>query len=250
MSNSLQNKVAVVTGGNSGIGLASAKRFRDEGAKVAIFGRSAETLQSAAAELGADGHAVRGDVTSIPDLDRLFAETAEHFGKIDVLVVNAGIASVAPLEVADEALFDRIADINFKGAFFTVQRALPHLADGASIILVSSVVNQMGLEGFSVYAATKAAVRSLARSFAAELKGRGIRVNMLSPGPIETPIYNRMGLAPEAVEAFGADIAGQVPLGRFGSAEEMAGAALFLASADSSYVNGAELTADGGFGQV
>jgi len=246
----LPEKVAVVTGGNSGIGLATALRFRDEGARVAIFGRSQETLAAAAAELGDAGHAVRGDVTSLADLDRLFSETAQRFGKIDVLVVNAGIAKVFPLAEADEAAFDQVADINFKGAFFTVQRALPHLNDGASIILVSSTLNHLGLEGFSVYSATKAALRSLARTFANELKGRGIRVNLLSPGPIETPLYGRLGLPQEAVEEFGVDIIDRVPLGRFGSSEEMAAAALFLASTNSSYVNGSELAADGGFGQV
>ncbi|MCZ6508882.1 MAG: SDR family oxidoreductase [Acidobacteria bacterium] len=248
--NQLQDKVAVVTGGNSGIGLAIAKRFRDEGAKVVVFGRSQETLDAAAAELGDAGFAVRGNVTSIADLDRLFSEAAERFGKIDALVVNAGVAKVAALAEIDEAAFDFTTDINFKGAFFTVQRALPFLNDGASIVLTSSVVNQMGFEGFSVYAATKAAVRSLARSFSAELAGRGIRVNVLSPGAIETPIYGRMDLSQEAVEAFGESIVQRVPLRRFGSAEEMASAALFLASSQSSYVVGAELAADGGFGQV
>ncbi len=246
----LNDKVAVITGGNSGIGLASATRFRQEGAKVAIFGRSRETLDAAAAELGDGGHAVQGNVTSLADLDKLFRETTERFGKIDVLMVNAGVAKPIPASAVDEATFDHTADINFKGVFFTVQRALPHLNDGASIILVSSVLNQKGLEGFSVYAATKAAVRSLARSFAAEFKERGIRVNVLSPGPIETPIYDRMGMPQAQLEEFGASITQQVPAGRFGSADEMAGAALFLASASSSYVNGSELAADGGFTQV
>jgi NAD(P)-dependent dehydrogenase (short-subunit alcohol dehydrogenase family) len=246
----LQNKVAVVTGGNSGIGLATAQRFRREGAKVTIFGRSQETLDAAATSLGEGGLAVQGDVTSIADLDRLFSSSVERFGKIDVLVVNAGIAKVFPLAEADEAAFDQVADINFKGAYFTVQRALPHLNDGASILLVSSTLNHKGLEGFSVYSATKAALRSLARTFASELKGRGIRVNLLSPGPIETPLYGRLGLAQEEVEEFGASVVKDVPLGRFGSSEEMAAAALFLASSASSYVNGSELTADGGFGQV
>lgn len=247
---SLQDKVAVITGGNSGIGLASATRFRDAGANVAIFGRSRETLDSTAALLGDAGHAVQGDVTSIADIERLFRQTTERFGRIDVLMVNAGIARVAPVSEVDEEAFDLVADINFKGAFFTVQRALDHLNDGASIILVSSVLNQKGLEGLSVYSATKAAVRSLARSFATELKGRQIRVNVLSPGPIETPLYGRMGLPQEAVEEFGAAVVEQVPAGRFGKPEEMAEAALFLASSGSSYLNGSELTADGGFGQV
>ncbi len=246
----LKDKVAVVTGGNSGIGLASAKRLRQQGAKVTIFGRSQQTLDTARSELGDTGHAVRGDVTSVADLDRLFTETHERFGKIDVLMVNAGVAIPSPFGEVDEAAFDHTSNINFKGVFFTVQRALPYLNDGASIILVSSVLNNKGLEGFSVYSATKAAVRSLARSFAAELKERAIRVNVLSPGPIETPLYDRMGMPAKDLEEFGASIAQQVPTGRFGTADEMADIALFLASSSSSYVNGADLAADGGFTQV
>ncbi|MFK7846935.1 MAG: SDR family oxidoreductase [Rhodothermales bacterium] len=248
--NKLEGKVALITGGNSGIGQAIAVEFAKQGAQVAIFGRNQSTLDSTQKLVGNDTLAVQGDVTNLDDLDRLYKETGEQKGKIDVLVVNAGIAKPLPLEATTEAFFDNTADINFKGAFFTVQKALPHLNDGASIILVSSIVNAKGFPGFSVYAATKAAVRSLSRSWAAELSGRGIRVNTLSPGPIETPIYDRMDLPKEAMDGFAESMIQQVPLGRFGTSEEIAKAALFLASDDSSYVQGAELSVDGGIAQV
>ena len=246
----LEGKVAVITGGNSGIGQAIAQEFVSEGAEVVIFGRNATTLKETAEVVGNNTLAVQGDVTNLDDIDRLYAETAEKHGKFDVLVVNAGIAKVMPLTDTTEAFFDQLNDINFKGAFFTVSKALPYLNPGASIILTSSVVNIKGYQGFSVYAATKAALRSLGRSFAAELAPQGIRVNTLSPGPIETPIFNRMGLPEEAKAGFAESMTAQVPLGRFGKPEEMAKAALFLASDDSSYVVGAELAADGGIAQV
>lgn len=190
----LENKVAVITGGNSGIGLGIAREFAKQGASIVIFGRSAGSLESATAEIGNKPLAVQGDVTSVPDLDRLFESTVQKFGKIDVLVVNAGVARPAPVDQVDEDAFDFLSDINFKGAFFTVQRALPYLNDGASIILNSSVSNSIGMPGMAVYGATKAAVRSLARTLSAELLPRGIRVNTLSPGAIETPIWGRTGL--------------------------------------------------------
>ncbi len=246
----LDGKVAVVTGGNSGIGLSIASEFARQGARVVIFGRNGERLAAALRTLGDQALAVQGDVTNLADLDRLYARTAERFGKIDVLVANAGIALPLPLEHIDEANFDLISGVNFKGAFFTVQRALGHLNDGASILLITSGTNRKGLPGFSVYAATKAALRSLARSFSTELAERGIRVNALSPGPIETPLFEKMGLPPEAVEAFGETLTRQIPVGRFGQPDEMAKAALFLASDDASYVVGTELVADGGLTQV
>lgn len=245
----LENKVAVVTGGNSGIGLATAKAFKDEGAKVVIFGRNQETLDSAAQELG-DVLAVQGDVTNLADLDRLYAETVEKYGKIDVLFANAGVGKMAPVGAVDEAFFDQISNINFKGAYFTVQKAIDHLNDGASVVLTTSIVNEMGMDAFSVYSATKAAVRSLARSFSGELISRGIRVNAVSPGPIETPIFNRMGLSQQEIEGFGASILSTHPMQRFGKPEEIASAAVFLASDDSSYVLGAELVVDGGMSQI
>ncbi len=246
----LQGKVAVVTGGNSGIGLAITREFTEQGAHVVVFGRNAETLDEAVQSIGNGTLGVQGDVTRLADLDRLYQETVARFGKIDILVANAGIARPAPLDRTDEALFDLTSDINFKGAFFTVQKAVPHLNDGASIILVTSAGNVKGLPNFSVYVATKAAVRSLARSFSAELLPRGIRVNALSPGPIETPIFGRMGLPEEAMDGIAAKMTEMLPIKRFGKPEEMAKAALFLASSDSSYVVGAELVADGGMSQL
>ena len=246
----LKDKVAVVTGGNSGIGLAIAKEFRQEGASVVISGRNKKTLDEAAAEIGRDTLAVQADVSIVADLDNLYHQTTVKHGKIDILVVNAGVTPVKPVDQVDEGFFDHLSDINFKGAFFTLQRALPHLNDHASVILNSSVANQKGLAGLSVYNATKAAVRSLARTFSAELLPRGIRVNTLSPGAIQTPLFGRMGLSPKALEDFAKNISSQIPMKRIGTAEEMAKAALFLASSDSSYVVGAELIADGGMTQI
>jgi NAD(P)-dependent dehydrogenase (short-subunit alcohol dehydrogenase family) len=246
----LEGKTAVVTGGNSGIGLAIAKSFKEEGARVAIFGRNPDSLAAAVAELGDGSISVQGDVSQLEDLDRLYSEVDAKFGKVDVLVANAGIGEFLPLEAADEAHFSRVADVNFKGAFFTVQKAVPYLNEGASVVLTSSALNQMGWPGASVYSATKAAVRSLARTFSAELIGRGIRVNSLSPGPIETPIFDKLGLPQADLDGFKGQITEQSPISRFGQPHEMAKAALFLASGDSSYVVGADLVADGGLSQI
>ncbi len=242
----LKGKVAVITGGNSVIGLATAQEFKAQGAKVVIFGRTQKTLEDAVHTIGNRTLAVQGDVTQLADLDRLYQQTVERFGKVDILVVNAGIAKPTPIEQLDEAAFDQMSNTNFKGAFFTVQRALPHLNDGASIILVTGYNNQKGIPGYSVNSATKAALRSLARTFSAELLHRGIRVNALSPGAIETPILGKLGLSKEILES----IPETIPIKRIGTAEEMAKAALFLASTDSSYVVGAELVADGGRSQI
>jgi NAD(P)-dependent dehydrogenase (short-subunit alcohol dehydrogenase family) len=246
----LNNKIAVITGGNSGIGLATAQVFIQEGAKVAIFGRNAETLESARQTLGEKAIAVRGDATNMNDLNTLFATTQNTFGKVDVLFINAGVAQFAPLEATSEEMFDRIMDVDFKGAYFTIQRALPYLNDGASIVLTTSGTNVMGMPGTSVYAASKAALRSLARTLSAELVGRGIRVNAVSPGPIETPIYGRMGMTEEQTQEMGKSVIQQVPMQRFGKSEEIASAVVFLASADSSYVLGTELVVDGGLTQL
>ena len=246
----LDNKIAVITGGNSGMGLSMAREFAKQGASVAIFGRSADTLESATAEIGGDTLAVQGDVTSVADLDRLFESTVQKFGKIDVLITNAGVARPAPVDEVDEDAFDFLSDINFKGAFFTVQRALPHLNDPASIVLTSSIANRTEMPGMAVYGATKAAVRSLPRTLSAELLPRGIRVNALSPGAIETPIWGRTGLQQEELAQMASNIGSQIPIGRFGTPDEMAKAALFLASDDSSYVVGTELVADGGMTQI
>jgi NAD(P)-dependent dehydrogenase (short-subunit alcohol dehydrogenase family) len=246
----LTGKVAVVTGGNSGIGLATAKRFREEGAKVVISGRDQKTLDQAVKTMGGDVLAVRGDVSKLGDLDKLYKLVAEKFGKIDVLFANAGIAKFAPVGDSTEALFDETFDINVKGVFFTIQKALPLLNEGASIIINSSVVNETGAASASVYAATKAAVRSFARTLTSELVDRGIRINVVSPGPITTPIFGRTGLPQEAVDEFARGIKERVPMKRFGKPEEIASTVLFLATPESSYITGVDINVDGGLGQV
>src|SRR5579871_5275930 len=220
----LNNKVAVITGGNSGIGLATARAFRDNGAKVVIFGRSRQTLDQAAAGLGSNGLAVQGDVRRLADLERLFQLAAERFGKIDILVANAGIAKFAPVDVLSEELFNELCDTLFKSVFFTVQKALPHLRDGASVILVGAAdADKLGRAGTSIYSAAKSAVRSLARSLSAELLPRRIRVNVLSPGMTETPIITREGGLPGVTpEEIAAVITQGIPLRRRGTPEEMA----------------------------
>jgi len=246
----LKNKVAVITGGNSGIGLAIAKTFKEQGAEIAIFGRNQETLDSTRNELGENTLSVKGDVRNIEDLENLYNQVHEKLGEIDTLVVNAGGGKIAPFETVNEDLFDEINDINFKGAYFTVQKALPYLKQGSTITLISSVANIKGLAGLSVYSAAKAAVRSLARTLAAELAIKGIRVNSLSPGPIETPIFNRMGMPEDQVDGAKEGFKSKVPLQRIAAPEEMANVALFLASDDSSYVTGSDIAADGGLAQV
>ena len=246
----LEGKVAVVTGGNSGIGLATAKRLQEEGAKVAIAGRSRKTLDDAVRSIGNGVVAVQTDVAKLTDLDKLYAEVSKKLGKIDVLFVNAGVAKFAPLSETSESLYDENFDTNIKGAYFTIQKALPFLNDGASIILNTSVVDSKGFEGASAYSATKAALRSLARTAAAELVGRGIRVNAVAPGPIVTPIIERTGLPKEAIDQFEKETVAKVPMKRFGQPEEVAGAVAFLASQDASYITGVEINVDGGLGQI
>jgi NAD(P)-dependent dehydrogenase (short-subunit alcohol dehydrogenase family) len=246
----LEGKVAVITGGSSGIGLATAKLFQEVGARVAITGRNQQSLDAAVKELGAGVLALRSDVSKLSDLDTLFEVVVKKLGRIDVLFANAGIAKFAPVSDVSEGAYDETFDINVKGVFFTVQKAIPYLNDNASVVLNTSFVNQAGIPTTSVYAASKAAVRSLARSISSELATRGIRVNVVSPGPISTPIYGKLGLPKEALDAFAANIVSQVPLKRFGRPEEVAQTALFLASSASSYVTGIELNVDGGLGQV
>ena len=246
----LNNKIAVITGGSTGIGLATAQRFIADGAQVVITGRNKEALELAVAELGDRATGIRGDVANLDDLDRLFAQVQKQFGRIDVLFANAGIAPFVPIEAVTEEHFDGLFNINVRGLFFTVQKALPLLSEGASIILNASVVAQAGLRRTSVYSATKAAVRSLGRTLAAELAPRGIRVNVVSPGLIQTPLVDKLGLSKDELEAFGAQIVQQTPLGRPGRPEEIAATAAFLASDDASYFTGADLVADGGMIQV
>jgi NAD(P)-dependent dehydrogenase (short-subunit alcohol dehydrogenase family) len=248
----LKDKVAVITGGNSGIGLATASEFKANGAKVVIFGRNSRTLDDAAASLGIDALAVQGDVRNLGDLERLFAETARKFGLVDVLVANAGIAKFAPVDLLPESLFDELSDTMFKGVFFTVQKALPHMRDGSSIVLVGSAdADKQGRMGTSIYTAAKAAVRSLARSLSVELLPRRIRVNVLSPGMTDTPIISREGGVPGATpEELAAIITSGIPLKRRGTPEEMAKGMLFLASDDSSYCLGMEVMCDGGLTQL
>src|SRR4029077_7573484 len=246
----LEGKVAVVTGGNSGIGLATAKRLQEEGARVAILGRSRKTLDEAVKTIGNGVVSVQGDVAKLTDIDKLYAEVSQKLGKIDVLFVNAGVAKFAPFAETSESTYDESFDINIKGAYFTIQKALPLLNDGASIILNTSVAGQTGTAGTSAYSATKAALRSLARTTAAELAGRGIRVNTVAPGPIVTPIIERTGLSKEAIDEFSKLLIAQVPMKRFGQPEEVAGAVAFLASQDASYITGVEINVDGGLGQI
>ncbi|KUN03577.1 hypothetical protein AQI95_24170 [Streptomyces yokosukanensis] len=239
----LQGKVAVITGGTEGIGLATAKLFAEEGAHVFITGRRQKQLDDAVKEIGGAVSGVQGDVAELADLDRLY-ETVKAKGRIDILFANAGLGEFASLEEATEAHFDKIFNVNVKGAFFTVQKALPLLNEGASIILTGSVASVKGTAAFSVYGASKAAIRNFVRGWTVELKDRRIRSNVLSPGPIETPL-----VAMQPQDAI-AKIASTIPMGRMGQPDEVAKAALFLASDDSSFVTGIELFIDGGRAQI
>jgi NAD(P)-dependent dehydrogenase (short-subunit alcohol dehydrogenase family) len=246
----LEGKVALITGGSSGIGLATAKRFVNEGAYVFIMGRREPELAAAVKEIGKNVTGVQGDVSHLGALDRLFAQIKREKGKLDSVFANAGVAKYSPLGEITEELYDSIFNINVKGLLFTVQKALPLLPDGASIILNASVVGSKGLSANSVYAATKAAVRSFARTWTTDLKGRRIRVNAVSPGPIDTPGLSDLVASSETGQQRMTAISTAVPLGRLGTPDEIAKAVVFLASDDSSYVTGTELFVDGGFAQV
>jgi len=247
----LEGKVAVVTGGNSGIGLATAKRLQEEGARVVIVGRNKKTLDEAVNAIGNGVVAVQADVSVAKDLDRLYATVSQKLGKIDILFANAGIYKFAPLVATSEGLYDELFDINTRGVYFTIQKAVPLLNDGASIIINTSVAGEIGVPNGTAYAATKAALRSFTRSIAAELVDRGIRVNAVSPGPIETPAgFARTGLSKEAMDEMLKSFVSQVPMKRIGQPEEIAGTVAFLASQDASFITGAEIPVDGGFGQI
>jgi NAD(P)-dependent dehydrogenase (short-subunit alcohol dehydrogenase family) len=242
----LQGKTAVITGGNSGIGFATARLFLKEGAEVIITGRNEKAVKEAVLDLGKGSHGIVSDAGKMSDLNKLHDEIVKLTSKVDILFANAGVGLFAPFEETTEELFDSNLDINFKGAFFTVQKLLPLIPAGASVILNSTILVHSGLGTASAYSASKGAVLSLAKTLAIELAGRNIRVNSISPGPIFTPIYGKMGMKEDVLKEFAAGVQAKVPLQRFGGADEVATAALFLGSSDSSFMTGSEVTVDGG----
>jgi NAD(P)-dependent dehydrogenase (short-subunit alcohol dehydrogenase family) len=247
----LEGKVAVITGGNSGIGLATAERFVSEDAYVFINGRRQSELDAAVKKIGKSISGIQGDVSNLADLDRLYATVKEQKGRIDILFANAGVGELVPLGEISEAHFDKTFRINVKGVLFTVQKALPLFQDGGgSIILNASIASSKGAEALSVYSATKAAIRSFARTWTVELKHRKIRVNAISPGPIDTPGFNGLALSEEQIEQFKTSIVSTMPMGRMGSPDEVAKVVSFLASDDSSFITGIELFVDGGMAQI
>ena len=246
----LDGKIALVTGANSGIGLATAKQFVNEGAYVFITGRRQTELDAAVKEIGKNVTAIQGDVSNLSDLDRLFAQIKRDKARLDIIFANAGVAQYSPFDQVTEEHYDFHFNINVKGVLFTVQKALPLLPDGASVILNGSIVGSKGMPSNSVYSATKAAIRSFARTWTTDLKSRRIRVNVVSPGPIDTPGLNKALASGQAGEERRKAIHAAVPLGRIGTPDEIAKAVVFLASSDSSFVTGTELFVDGGFAQV
>ena len=245
-----EGKIAVITGGNSGIGLATAQRLAAEGAYVFITGRRQSELDAAVKLIGKNVTAVQGDVANLADLDRLFATVKQQKGRVDILFANAGLGDFAPLGSITEAHYDKTFDVNVKGVLFTVQKALPLLVDGSSVILNASIVSIKGMPAFSVYSATKAALRSFARSWTVDLKDRKIRVNVVSPGPVETPAIDRLGQAVGDTAQLKAGLISGVPMGRMGTSDEIAKAVSFLASDDASFITGIELFVDGGMAQI
>ena len=250
MTQRLKNKIALITGGTTGIGLATAKRFASEGAEVIVTGRNPDTLEAARQELNGTIKVVESNAADERDVAQLFETIRRKHGRLDILFLNAGIARFAPLAAASVSDFDDMWNLNVRGLWLALKYAMPILSEGAAVIVNSSVAGQKGIEGSTAYSATKAALRSLVRTAARELAGRNVRVNAISPGPIETPIFGKLGLPPDAVEIFRKDTISHIPLGRFGSADEVASAAAFLASGDASFITGAELAVDGGLAQV
>ena len=246
----LKGKNVLITGGTSGIGLATAKLFLEEGARIAVTGRDEGRLAQTREQLGKDSLVLQSEAGKLTDIDALMEQMTAHFGRIDVLFLNAGVAPPTPLEVVTEAQFDEIVDVNFKGVFFTIQKALPLLGVGASIIVTTSITNRTGSPNFGVYGASKAALRSLVQSLSLALVGRGIRVNAINPGPIDTGGFNRIEVPSDVLQAIKGDIEGRSPIKRFGTSDEIAKVALFLASDDSSYVVGEEIVVDGGISLV
>jgi len=250
MSGKLFGKVALVTGASAGIGLAVARRFAAEGACVFITGRRQTELDRAVREIGAGAAAIQCDAADLADLDRVYAAIGRHKGRLDILVANAGGGEFVPLEAVTEEHFDKTFDTNVKGTLFTVQKALPLFTDGGAIILTASNTSAMGTPAFSVYSASKAALRSFARCWSLDLKHRGIRVNALSPGPTRTPGLDRLARTDRQTEEMQAALINAIPLGRLGDPAEIAAAALFLVSGDSSFITGIELIVDGGMSQI
>ena len=246
----LDGRIAVVTGGNSGIGLATAQAFVREGAQVVIMGRNPETLEQAVQNLGGNGIGVQGDVSKLEDLDQLYDKVRQVHGNFDILFVNAGINKLSHIAEISEELFNEIVSINFKGAFFTIQKSLPLLKDSSAIVLNTSGSEVLGIPGISVYSASKAALRSLARTFSAELLERKIRVNAVAPGAIETSILSRYTITQQALVELGDVCFNRIPMKRTGTAEEVANAVVFLASNEASYIVGCELAVDGGMTQL
>ena len=247
MMNKLHGKIALITGGTTGIGLATANLFHAEGAKVFVTGRNEKTLAEAKSALHKDVTIIKSDAGSLSDIDHLLDELKKSAGKIDILFLNAGIAAMKPFEATSEEDYDDMLRINLKGPFFTIQKALPLLGKGSSVILTSSIAGHKGFAMMAAYSASKAAVKSLGGTLGAYLGDRGIRVNTISPGPITTPIYGKSGLPKEALDDMGTSITQTVPMHRFGNPEEIAKTALFLASEDSSYLNASDIVVDGGY---
>lgn len=246
----LEGKIALITGGTSGIGLAAARLFREQGARLVLTGRDAGRIAAAAQEFGDAALVLRSEAGNLADIDALVAQTQAHYGRLDVLFLNAAVTNPAPIGHVTEAMFDEVMNVNFKGEFFTIQKALPLMANGGAIVLTTSITNRTGSPNFPIYGASKAALRSLVQSLSLALIPQGIRINSICPGPVDTGGFQRLPLAPDVHSAIKADISARSPIKRFATPEEIAKVALFLASDDSAYVVGEEIVVDGGITQV